>query len=132
MNGNNFDQYAMESAVVDVIYNGGVSANVFTNRPRSSERDLDDFVVSRIAGNIRDRGAIGECTFNISLFARDVQNMKNGRKLSILQNRLYAALPYEVGNIVFKPYSFNVIGDTPDGNGYHARVINIQAFIKIA
>jgi len=129
---NNFDQTALENAVVDILYNAGVSQNVFVNRPRSSERDLADFVVCRITGGIRDRAALGECTFNISLFAKDVSNMKNGTKLSVLQSRLRAALPYEVGAIVFKPYTFNVIGDAPDGNGYHARVVNIQAFIKIA
>lgn len=132
MNGNNFDQSALENAVVDAIYNGGVSSNVFTNRPRSSERDLADFVVCHISGSIRDRGALGECVFNISLFVRDVSNMKNGKKLSVMQTKLRTALPYEVGPIVFKPYSYNIVGDTPDGNGYHARVININAFIKIA
>lgn len=132
MNGNNFDQSALEALVVDAIYDGGVSANVFSNRPRSSEKNLADFVVCRIAGSIRDRGALGECVFNISLFAKDVSNMKNEKKLSVLQQKLHTALPYEIGPLVFKPYSFNVLGDAPDGNGYHARVININAFIKIA
>lgn len=130
MKGNNFEQYALEKAVADTLRAAGVSANVFLNRPRSSERTLTDFVVCRIAGNIRDRAALGECVFNISLFARDIENMKNGKKLSILQDKLYTALPYEVDKIVFKPYSFTVVGDAPDGNGYHARIVNISAFIK--
>ena len=130
MNGINYDPTALENAVIDTLYTAGVSANVFPNRPRSSERDLADFVVCRISGGVRDRGALAECVFNISLFARDVANMKNGKKLSVLQNKLHEALPYEIGSIVFKPYSFTVIGDAPDGNGYHARVINVQAFVK--
>ncbi len=131
MDGNNFNPDTFENAVADIIRGGGVSPNVFLNRPHSSESNLAAFVVSHISGSIRDRGALGECTFSISLFAKDVGNMKNGKKLSVMQDALYSCLPYEVGRIVFQPFSFNVLGDTPDGNGYHARVITIKAFLKI-
>lgn len=129
---NNFDQTAIETAIVGIVRTAGVSENVFTNRPRSSTRPLADFVVCHITGGITDRCALGECTVSFSLFAQDISNMKNGAKLSVLQTRLFNALPYESGNIVFKPFSKRVIGDAPDNAGYHARVITIQAFIKIS
>ena len=126
---NNFDPTILENALGDAIYALGVSENVFSNRPRSSEKNLADFVVCRVSGPIRDRGAIGECTFSISLFAKDVSNMKNGKKLSVMQGRL-KNLPLESGDIVLRPFTFSPLGDVSDGNGYHARVINVQAFIK--
>ena len=127
---NKYDITVIEAAVVAALRNAGVSANVFTNRPRSSTKSLADFVVCHITGGIVDRCAVGECVFSFSLFAQDIENIKNGKKLSVLQDRLMNALPYEVERVVFKPYSARVIGDTPDGAGYHARVITIQAFIK--
>ena len=129
---NNFDQTAIESAIIDILRTAGVSSNIFPNRPRSSERPLAEFVVCHITGGITDRCALGECTVSFSLFAQDISNMKNGVKLSVLQTKLLAALPYESGSIVFKPFSKRIIGDAPDGAGYHARVITLQAFIKIS
>lgn len=122
----------IESAIVAVLREGGVSANVFTNRPRSSTKPLADFVVAHITGGVVDRCAVGECVVSFSLFAQDIENIKNAKKLSVLQDRLLSALPYEFGKVVFKPFSKRIVGDTPDGAGYHARVITIQAFIKNA
>ena len=127
---NGFDITAIENAVGDAIYGLGVSKNVFANRPASSTKDLTDFVVCRISGPVVDRCALGECNLAISLFAKDVSNMKNGKKLSVMEQKLRAGLPYEIGDIVFKPYSYRVIGDTADGNGYHARVVTIATFLK--
>lgn len=128
---NNFDPTTIENAFIDAIYNGGVSQNVFSNRPRSSERDLADFVVCHINGTVRDRGALGECTFFVALFAKDVSNMKNGKKLSVMQSKL-KALPVEFGNIVLQPFTFTPNGDINTDAGYHTRVFYINAFIKIA
>lgn len=125
-----FDITALETAVGDAIYAAGVSQNVFHNIPRSSTRDLAEYIVVKIRGQVRDRGAIGNCTFSIGVFAKDVSNMKNGRRLSYLERRLRANLPYEIGNIVFQPYSYFVGADSPEDGGYHSRYISINAFIK--
>lgn len=129
---NNFDPTTIENALGDAIYAAGVSENVFSNRPKSSEKDLSDFVVCRVSGPVRDLGALGECTFSISLFAKNVANMKNGKKLSVMQERL-KSIPLEFGNLVLKPYTFSPLGDMSDNHyGYHIRVINLQAFIKVS
>ena len=129
---NNFDPSTLEKSLGDAIYTAGVSANVFYNRPKSLEKDLSDFVVCRISGPVRDRGALGECTFSVSLYAKNVANMKNGAKLSIMQTKL-KEIPLEFDDIVIKPYSFSPLGDAADNHyGYHIRVINIQAFIKVS
>lgn len=129
---NNFDPTAIEKSFGDVIYAAGVSANVFHNRPKSIEKDLSDFVVCRVSGAVRDLSALGECTITVSLFAKNVANMKNGTKLSVMQEKL-KSIPLEFDDIVIKPYSFSPLGDVADNHyGYHSRVINIQAFIKVS
>ena len=125
-----FDITVIENAVIDAIYALNVSKNVFANRPASSTRDLADFVVCQVSGGVFDRAALGECAFSISLFAKDVSNMKNSKKLSVMEQKIRNGLAYEIGKIVFKPYTYRVIGDTSDGNGYSVRMVTIQAFLK--
>lgn len=127
-----YDQTPIETAICDAIRDAGASKNVWPNRPRSTQADLKDFVVARVSGPIRPLtggGNLSECTISISLFSRNVSNMKNSKKLSVMQEKV-EALPLEIENIVFKPFSYRVLGDRDDGNGYHFRLINIQAFIK--
>lgn len=129
---NNYDQTIIETAIADVIRGLGISANVFNNRPKSSERDLKDFVVCKVVGNIRDYGAYGMCTVSVSLFAQDVANMKNGKKLSAMQGKLKEGVSGEIDGMVLDFKGIEPVGDTPDGFGYHARIIQLkQVIIKI-
>lgn len=127
-----FDPTPIETTICDGIRSAGVSNNVWPNRPRSTQADLKDFVVARVSGPIKPLtggGALGECAISISLFARNVNNMKNSKRLSVMQDAV-ETLPPAIENIVFKPFSYRVLGDRDDGDGYHFRLINIQAFIK--
>ena len=126
---NNFDPTTLENSFCDAIRTAGVSANVFPNRPRSLDANLQDFVVCHVNGEIRDRCAIGECVFFVALYARDVKNIKNGAKLSIMQTKLKGIAP-TFGNVVLKPFTFSPNGDIPDKNGYHVRIFYINAFVK--
>lgn len=129
---NNFDQTIIETAIADVVRGLGVSANVFNNRPKSSEKDLKDFVVCKVVGNIRDYGAYGICTVAVHLFAQDVANMKNGKKLSVMQKKLKEGVSGEIDGMVLDFKGIEPIGDTPDGFGYHVRIIQLkQVIIKI-
>ena len=129
---NNFDQTIIETAIADVVRGLGVSANVFNNRPKSSEKDLKDFVVCKVVGNIRDYGAYGICTVAVHLFAQDVANMKNGKKLSAMQGKLKEGVSNEIDGMVLDFKGIEPIGDTPDGFGYHVRIIQLkQVIIKI-
>lgn len=127
---NDYSITDIETAVSDAVYGLGVSRNVFTNRPRSSDRDLSDFVVCKVAGRVRDRGALGEATIAIYIYVRDVQNMKNGKRLSVMTDTIKKGLPYEIGRLVFKPYSLSEREDEQDKFGYHVRTITIDMFIK--
>ena len=129
---NNFDQTVIESAVAATIRTLGVSEHVFNNRPRSSEKNLKDFVVCHVSGAIRDFGAYGVCTVSVSLFAQDVANMKNGKKLSVMQGKLKGGVPNEIDGLLLDFKGVEPVGDTADGFGYHVRIINLkQVIIKI-
>ncbi len=126
------DPTAIETAMCDAIRIAGVSDNVWPNRPRSSQKNLSDFVVARVSGQIRPLTggkALAECTISIALFSRNVNNAKNSKKLSVMQEGI-ESLPLVIDNITFKPFSLRVLGDSDDGDGYHFRLINIKAFIN--
>ena len=126
---NNFDQTIIETAIADVIRRLGISTNVFNNRPKSSEKNLKDFVVCKVVGNIRDYGAYGICTVAVHLFAQDVANMKNGKKLSVMQEKLKEGVSNEIDGMVLDFKGIEPIGDTPDGFGYHVRIIQLKQVI---
>jgi len=126
---NNFDQTEIEATIAQVLRDAGVSKNVYYNRPRSSTSDLTDFVVCKVSGGIDDRFAFGQCTVSINLFARNIKNMKNSKKLSVMQGKVLAAVPRSIENIITDGTP-RIIGDTDDGNGYHARIINYKVTIK--
>lgn len=127
---NNFDQTSIEDIVGGVIREMGVSANVYPNRPRSSSADLKDFVVCKVTGNITDLRALGACTLSVSLFAKDAANGKNREKLSIMQGKLIAGMPRSIENLLIDDVP-RIVGDTPDKNGYHARIINYSLILKV-
>lgn len=126
---NNFDQTIIETAIADVIRGLGISTNVFNNRPKSLEKNLKDFVVCKVVGNIRDYGAYGICTVAVHLFAQDVANMKNGKKLSVMQEKLKEGVSNEIDGMVLDFKGIEPIGDTPDGFGYHVRIIQLKQVI---
>lgn len=129
---NNFDQTVIERAISEVIRALGVSSHVFNNRPRSSGKNLKDFAVCKVVGSIRDFGAFGTCTVAVHLFAQDVDNMKNGEKLSIMQGKLKGGFSGTIGDLVLDFKGIEPVGDTPDGNGYHVRIIQLKnVIIKI-
>lgn len=129
-----YDQTPIENAICDAIRAASVSKNVWPNRPRSTQSDLADFVVARVSGPIRaltGKDTLGECTISIALFSRNVSNMKNSKKLSVMEKAVEGLLaPGFIENLTFKPFSLRVLGDTDDGNGYHFRLLNIQTYIK--
>lgn len=128
MSFNNFDITAIEDEVVDIVRDLGVSVKVYTNRPKESEPSLD-FVVVNVSGGTEDRKAYGSCVIDVNLFAKDIDSYKNGKRLSVMQRIFSEGFPASTENLIFDT-DFNVVGDTPDGLGFHARIIRIQTTIK--
>ena len=125
---NNFDITMIEDEVIKIIRNLGVSNKVYPNRPKAADSSSDFVVVSTIRG-VLDLSAYGQCTIGIDLFAKDIDNIKNKKKLSVMYEKLVKGFPASSGRLLFDP-EWNTLGDAPDDFGYHARLIRINATIK--
>ena len=125
---NNFDISAIEDEVIEIVRNLGVSKKVYPNRPKAAD-PASDFVVVSLANGVNDLSAYGECTIRIDLFAKDIDNVKNRKKLSVMYEKLVKGFPASSGRLLFEP-EWNLLGDTPDDFGFHARIIRIQTTIK--
>jgi hypothetical protein len=125
---NNFDISAIEDAVRGVIEPLGISKNVYPNRPKAAE-PATDFVVVKVGGSIVDKYTYGECVVHVDLFAKDVNNIKNKKKLSVMYQKFIKGFPASAGNLLFDT-DLTILGDTPDDYGYHARMIRIKTTIK--
>lgn len=126
---NNFDQSAIEDSIGEVLRTIGVSKNVYSNRPRSISADLKDFVVCKVVGSIDDLRAFGSCTLSVSLFAKDVSNVKNRKKLSVMQEKVTQGMPRSYDGLLIDDVP-KILGDSADKDGYHARIIHYSLIIK--
>lgn len=126
---NDFDITDIENAVSAVIRNMGVSAHVWNNRPKATSDDIDDFVVVKVTGGITDKAALGQTRLGIYLFARDVKEMKNSARLSVMQKAL-EPLPLWIDKYLIDGHP-RIVGDSPDDFGFHARIITFRLFIKV-
>lgn len=124
---NDFDITTIEDAVIEIVRNLGVSKKVYPNRPKATD-SATDFVVVGVDG-VDDRAAYGECTVSIDLFAKDIDYVKNRKKLSVMYQKLRKGFPTSSGRMLFDT-EWNILGDTPDDFGFHARMIRIQTTIK--
>ncbi len=129
---NDFDITDIETRVKAIVRDElQVSKTVFNNRPKSADIKDGDFCVVKVMGSVSDLSAYGECTVSISLFAKDVSNQKNGKKLSVMYKKLVKGLPYTDGRYLFDD-TLTVVGDTADDYGYHARIVQMHTIIKIS
>lgn len=124
---NDFDITMIEDAVIEIVRNLAVSKKVYPNRPKATD-SASDFVVVGVDG-VDDRAAYGECTVSIDLFAKDIDNVKNRKKLSVMYQKLRKGFPASAGRLLFDT-EWNILGDTPDDFGFHARMIRINTTIK--
>lgn len=125
---NDFDITDIEKAVIGAVRQLSVTTHVWANRPKAVDDDIDDFIVVKVRGGVSDKAAFGQCRLSISLFARDVREMKNADRLSVMQKALYG-LPLWLDKYLIDGHP-RYIGDTPDDFGFHARIINYRLFIK--
>ena len=127
---NDFDITDIENAISDAVRELGVSANVWNNRPKATDDSINDFVVVKVTGGVSDKAALGQTRIAIHLFARDILEMKNGKKLSVMQKAL-EGLPLwpNEGRYLIDGHP-RIVGDTPDDFGFHARIISFRLYIK--
>lgn len=125
---NDFNISDIENSVSETIRTMGVSSNVWNNRPKATGDDIDDFVVVKVTGGITDKAGFGQTRLAIHLFARDVREMKNSKRLEVMQDALMS-LPLWIDKYLIDGHP-RIVGDTPDDFGFHARIITFRLFIK--
>lgn len=124
---NDFDISTIEDVVIEIVRNLGVSKKIYPNRPKATD-SATDFVVIGVDG-VDDLSAYGSCTISIDLFAKDIDYVKNRKKLSVMYQKLRKGFPASSGRLLFDT-EWNILGDTPDDFGFHARMIRISTTIK--
>ena len=125
---NSYDISEIRQEVMDIVRNIGVSKSVLPNRPRATS-PATDFVVVSLVNGVSDLAAYGDCTIRIDLFAKDIDGIINDKKLSNMYQTLVAGFPAARGRLIIDT-EWNILGDTPDDFGFHARLIRIKTTIK--
>lgn len=131
-----YDITDIEKLASDTIRALGVSTHVWNNRPKATDDSISEFVVVKVTGGITDKAAFGQTRLAVHLFARDVKEMKNSAKLSVMQKALESlptwiepADPMQGHGLLIDGHP-RIVGDTPDDFGFHARIITFRIFIK--
>lgn len=124
---NDFDITDIEARFSEAVRDLGFP-RVWNNRPKATDDSISDFVVVKVSGGISDKAAFGDCRVFVHLFARDVKEMKNAKKLSVMQKKLLS-IPLWIEPLLLDGHP-RVIGDTADDFGFHARIINFKVYIK--
>ena len=133
---NDFDITDIERLATEAIRGLGISEHVWNNRPKATDDTIGSFVVVKVTGGITDKAAFGQTRLAVHLFARDIAEMKNSKKLSVMQKKL-VNLPLWIqpdtpgeGHGLLIDGNPRIVGDTPDDFGFHARIITYRLFIK--
>lgn len=124
----NYDVTDLEQTFIGFVTDGGVTTTVYDARPKA-DVSHQDFAVVRMTGRLEDMATYGECEVGVHLFARDIQAMKNGKKLQRMQTALMAAVPAETEDFYVDIHPF-VLPDVADDYGFHARIITFSVTIK--
>jgi len=126
---NNFDPTDLETTFKTLVKNTVASSTVYNNRPKVATK-ADDFIVVALASGIEDVASYGECHLEVSLFAKDVQGIKNSVKLGQMYQKLITRLPKSYGKYIVDQNP-QILGDVPDDFDFHARVIQFKIIIKV-
>ncbi|MBO7323412.1 MAG: hypothetical protein J6U51_07510 [Bacteroidales bacterium] len=125
---NNFDTTDIEQAFGQAMEDAGVTSLILNNRPKAKLQTAD-FAVVRVGYDVTDLAAYGTCSVRIALYARDVDNLKNGVKLGVMYDKLIAGMPMEIGRYLVDPNPI-ISPDIADDYGFHARIVTFRITIK--
>lgn len=123
-----YDISTLENVLRGIIRDANVSTTVYLNRPKATVGAKDEFVVVDVNGSLEDKNVYGRGTVYVYFFARDVQEEKNWKRLSLMYERFIAAMPLRSGRYIFDENP-TLIGDVPDDYGFHARVLRMKVSI---
>lgn len=115
--------------LTEVLYRAmeGVSANIFTSRPKVHDK-MKDFIVVSFPNRVYDNLGTGNTNCVIELHARETAKGQNMPKLSALQEEIYARLPIDSEICtIHSPVSVNA---GTDDVGFSAILIYCKVRIK--
>lgn len=127
----------LEDTIKALLRQSGITDKIYPNRPKSATSE-QSFVVVEMNASLIDVDTYADCVVGVHLFAKDVNNVKNGQRLNWLYNHVIDGIPaeYEVkdnGNVIAS-YVIDlnpiVLPDVPDDFGFHARIIQYSITIK--
>lgn len=127
----------LEDTIKALLRQSGITDKIYPNRPKSATSE-QSFVVVEMNASLIDEDTYADCVVGVHLFAKDVNNVKNGQRLNWLYNHVIDGIPaeYEVkenGNVIAS-YVIDlnpiVLPDVPDDFGFHARIIQYSITIK--
>lgn len=137
MSKTHYDITLLEDAVRGIIITGAVSSTVYKNRPKSGPQ-VNDFVVVEVMENVIDRRAFADTSIGVEFFSRDVNNLKNDKRLSVMYGKVLDCMPEQIdvkdsNQNVIASYLVDepvVLPDAPDNFGFHARIMNFSLTLK--
>lgn len=127
----------LEDTIKALLRQSGITDKIYPNRPKSATSE-QSFVVVEMNASLIDEDTYADCVVGVHLFAKDVNNVKNGQRMNWLYNHVIDGIPaeYEVkenGNVIAS-YVIDlnpiVLPDVPDDFGFHARIIQYSITIK--
>ncbi len=124
---NSYDISELENTLRAILRDAAVADKVYLNRPKASD-PAACFAVVSVAGSLSDLECYANGTVYFYLFARDVKEEKNGKKLSLMYEKLLGGMPRRSGRYIFDENP-TLIGDTGDDYGFHCRVVRMKVTI---
>ena len=119
----------LQETIGQAVLDAGVTTKVFANRPKAQVK-VQDFAVVRVAYQVDDLAAYGTCSVRVALFARDVENVKNGKRLGLMYDALISGMPAEIGRYMISRNPL-ISPDIADDYGFHARIVTFKITIKV-
>lgn len=124
----NYNPVKIRKALIEEVKRLGLSKNVFPqNRPKAYEK-MNDFVVVKVATEIRDDNAYGDTVCRIELYVKCLQNgTENENRMEAMIDKIENMRP-KIG-----PYNFSADTIIPlgtDGYGFSMSTIIISTIIE--
>lgn len=124
----NLDIVKIENALFDVLSAQKICENIFVGERPTAYDNMSEFIVVQVNSNLRDRTAFGDTITGITIYVKDIANVRNSPRLSEIYQKCISVLPSRSD-----PYRFEYFSTSPsikDGNGFFKTIINLRTFIK--
>lgn len=124
----NLDIVQIENTLFEVLSAQGICENIFVGERPTTYDNMTEFIVVQVNANIRDRTAFGDTITGMTIYVKDIANVRNSIRLSEIYQKCTSVLPLVSGKYRFE--YFNVSPSMKDGNNFFKQIINLRTFIK--